>query len=230
MLFVLAALTPLSAQLVPPAVSVSEPEYVESKGAVRVEMANHSTQTVTAWKVGISVVFADGVERGHAHAVEGYPALAGLTDGEQRLIPPGKTLETWFPLPRAKTTPVIVLKSSLLWAVFADGSTLGDPTAVTEVFAERERDRKAWLVVAAAIDVARRQASPAAGLHEALAALNAREQEDYEHPVKRTMRRNIQLALQHPSGDYEHFVAFWSDFARRYVAEATRHSRRGQAQ
>lgn len=206
-------------------VTASEPEYVSERSAVRVFVSNHGTQPVTAWKVGINVIYADGVERGHSRAREGYPVLAGLSHAADRVIPAGGKVETWFALPRAKTTPIISLRSSLAWAVFADNTAIGDPSGVKDAFQERERDRKAWLAVATAVSEAAADANVADGLRKALASLNTPAQDDFDHPVKRIMRRNITMALQQPPDRYEEFVRYWLTLSRNYVREARRHSR-----
>lgn len=215
----------VSAQDTTSLVTVSEPEYVASRSAVRVVVSNHASQPVTAWEVGIRVIYGDGVERGHRRAREGYAVLAGLSDSRDRLISPGGTAETWFYLPRAKTMPIMSLRSNVFWAIFADMSGIGDPKGLDYAFEQRERELKAWNAVAAAMRLAATGPNHSEGLKNALTWLNAPAQEDFDHAIKRIMRQNIQRVLQQPPDKHEFFVSYWSAHASRFAKATADHRR-----
>jgi hypothetical protein len=103
-----------------PKVQASVPAYVEERGAARVRIDNLSFMAITAWQVRIRVRYLDGVERGYGRAREGYATFAGLSDEEGRVISPRGSVETWLPLSRAATVPVLTVESEMGWAIFAD--------------------------------------------------------------------------------------------------------------
>lgn len=55
--------------------------------------------------------------------------LRDIRGAERRrgpVTPPRGTVETWFPLPRATTVPVLTLEAEMGWALFADNTSVGD--------------------------------------------------------------------------------------------------------
>lgn len=210
------------AQMPTPLVQASVPVFVEERGAARVQIDNLSDTAITAWQVRIRVRYIDGVKRGYGRAREGYATFAGLSDEEGRVIPPRGMVETWFPLPRATTVPILTLESEMGWAIFADTTAVGDPAGIEEAFRLRSLERAAWSEVREAMKAAAEAGDRVEGLRDAGLLLT---RGDANHAIVRTMRSNIDRVLRQSPGTADAFVTFWSRLAARHVEALAAHSR-----
>lgn len=210
------------AQAPTPQVQASVPVFVEERGAVRVQIDNLSDTAITAWQVRIRVRYVDGVERRYGRSREGYATFEGLSEEDGRVIPPRGTVETWFPLPRATTVPVLTLEAEMGWAIFADNTSVGDPAGIEEAFTLRTLERAAWSEVREAMKAAAEAGDRVEGLRAAGLLLT---QGDATHAIVRNMRRNIDRVLEQSPGTADAFVTFWSGLAARHMQALATHSR-----
>ena len=84
------------------------------------------------------------------------------------------------------------------YAVFADGTAVGEEAGIKDVFHQRALEAEALAVVAAALRAGFAKGSGRAGLHAALQELNSTDQTDFDNMSKRVMRKNLQRVLDSP--------------------------------
>jgi hypothetical protein len=81
-------------------------------------------------------------------------------------------------------------------AVFEDRTWTGDDTAVQNIFRRREQEARVFAFIASALRAGYAAGNADSnGLRLALERLNAGDQEDFDHPHKRVMRRALQDAI-----------------------------------
>jgi len=105
-----------------------------------IEFANNTDVAVTAWAVDVVAKLRGGASEHHGVGTDGYIAYAGVVpEGRRVVIWPHASLRWSEPLSRRDDLEVVNLHATLRYAVFADGSWVGDPQAVREQFARRAR-------------------------------------------------------------------------------------------
>jgi len=200
-------------------VVVSNPTIVpapRNQHFVEFIVTNNGDVAVTAWGVAVEAIFSDDSVRTMGVAVEGYGAYEGLTSSENRAIPPHGSARGRILFGENGGHTIVAARTALRWAVFADGSGIGDPAGREDIFRQREREYQAWSFVLTTLKTAQTRGSGRQGLSLALQGLNVQSQEDHEHPVKRQMRRNLQMAVEgHPS-----ITASPDDFLRKWISRA----------
>ena len=90
------------------------------------------------------------------------------------------------------------MQTAVAYAVFADGTAVGEETGIEEVFHQRALEADALAVVAAALRAGFAKGSGRAGLRAALQELNSTDQTDFDNMSKRVMRKNLQRVLDSP--------------------------------
>jgi hypothetical protein len=196
-------------------VVTSEPVVVSlSTGRPAVEFAivNTGNQAVTAWSVDVTVRLSDGTVRNTGAGADAYLKYAGIGAGKIRSSVPsyGTIRGTAAIIEPLGDLVVVSVRSTLRWAIFADGSWVGHSEDVQRVFQRREREMHAMGVIVAALRAGRAKGSGSEALRSALEYLNSREQDDYDQGDKITMRRNLQMAIEEKLKiSPEEFFAYW---------------------
>src|SRR4029450_9048134 len=133
-----------------------------------VRLTNNGAQPVTAWSLAATTRTEGGRTRREVSTVDGYQSelthgLPGAAEHRERLMP-GQSRE--IPLdalaPGAALEPVA--------AVLDDGTAIGDEAALTQIFANRAKERDALKAVADAFA----EVLPARHGADAIAALTER--------------------------------------------------------
>ena len=93
---------------------------------------------------------------------------------------------------------VASVRPNVEWAIFADGSWVGDSTGTSDAFRRRDQEAKALEFVIVSLRKARALHTGGEALREALTRLNASDQEDPDNPAKRIMRKNLQRLIAGP--------------------------------
>lgn len=185
-------------------------EIADDRRSLAVTVANHTAKLVTAWAVEVKVTYADGQVSAMWRGVD----TAGQDlSGNPDAIRPGGTAETQFYLGERLYDGIIAMDVSVMWAVFEDNSSVGNPARVAEVFSRRAADREVWVSIRAILLGAGRDADGLAALGLAVERLKG--QPDSNHPEKRLMRQNLEKALGGRISNgftadavLEHWVAF----------------------
>lgn len=196
--------------------------------ALEFTVANNADQPVTAWEAGVECTYSDDSVRTWWLAREGYEVYVGVSTAEGRVISPHASVTGWILLSARDGLTIVAMRPAVRWAVFADGSWIGDPAGVEDVFRQRQREYRAWSIVVAALRAWQAADSGRQGLIVALEYLNAKGQEDYEHPVKRQMRRNLQLAIDRDASITvapDEFLRKWLTRAQERLDAAEAHRR-----
>jgi hypothetical protein len=216
---------PQAAQLV----LVSTPVIVGTRlgsEAAEFSVTNTADQAVTAWEVAIELTYSDNSVLTKAMTRESYYSYA-TNDSEGHFIPPSGSAQGLIIVGREGRT-VVAMRSAVRWAVFADGTWVGDRAGVEDTFRQRAREYEAWTIVRNALRSALSAASARQGLSLALARLSTPDQEDFEHPVKRQMRQNLQWAI---AGDAtitvssDEFLKKWLSTAEERIRVTDAHRR-----
>jgi hypothetical protein len=95
-----------------------------------------------------------------------------------------------------KNVPITSITDvKLSYAIFADGTSIGDPALVMAAFKQRARWADAYASIASILRDAQAAGSTLAALQAALDRLNAKDQPDFDIGIKQAQRRNLQMLL-----------------------------------
>jgi hypothetical protein len=163
------------------------------------DLTNTSEHDVTAWGVTFQLALASGGTRSTGSAVDAYIEYAKAapdTTGDDYSIRAhqSKTVRL-FVLRSAAADAVAITGMSFDRVVFADGSAIGNPDAIDRTFQRRKRDSSSYAFVLAALRAGRTAGADRRGLQVALERINAKGQDDYDHPFKTLMRHSIETVL-----------------------------------
>jgi hypothetical protein len=228
------ALTVVIAQAAAAPATVSDPVsaqnaivVVDSPAAepvVAFDVVNKTNGTITAWKVALMLQRRDGSTQRLVIGSDAHIAYAGLVpDPGAVLYPNGSVRGT-----TTVSTPASNIQNvtaALVCAVFADGTWLGVPDEVDQIFQQRQTNYEALTEIVTSLRAARASGQGADALRDAIDRLNRPGQKD--HSLKERMRGNIQMALR-PSAKPvppEQLLAEWilQSEARLQATEAHRH-------
>lgn len=193
-------------------------------------VTNNSDWAVTAWEVAVECRYTDGTTRARSVARDSFRSYEGLTPGaetaETFLVRHGTSIgRIVFPAKAGES--LVVTRIALQWAVFADGSGIGDPAGRAGLFRDREQVYQKWVAVLAALRAAQASASGSASLTDALQridALKGEAQEGIGELVTIQMRRNLEMAISRKVPPDE-FLAKWIARAERELKSADSHRR-----
>ncbi|HSL21845.1 MAG TPA: hypothetical protein VK886_09930 [Vicinamibacterales bacterium] len=200
-----------------PAVVVSNPVLLpisSNRTVVEFNVTNNAAQTVTAWQVTVTCLYPDGSTGGEALAVDAYEEYTGIAPARGRTIAPHSSARGRIALRPEEAARIVSMTATVDWAVFEDGSVFGDETGAQHIFDARDRDRRAWMVVIDALEAGRSADLDQRGLALALEHLNGKDQDDYDHPIKQLMRRNVQTAIE------QHHKVVPKEFLDRWILRA----------
>jgi hypothetical protein len=183
----------------PQLVVVSSPALVQlanGRQVVDFTLANNAEQAITAWEVSVKATYSDTRVEETWMMKEAYLAYVRLEADKSYVLPHGSNIERFqLGAPRANAS-VVDVEMAVRWAIFADGSAIGNARGIEEALQQRERDYRAFSFVVSALDAGRAAGPGPDSLSVALQALNAPNQEDYAHSVKTLTRRNIQVTIE----------------------------------
>jgi hypothetical protein len=202
--------------LMPAQTPVSPPVQIESSAIVDVPsgssvvfyLRNNALQPVVAWRVGVKITLTTGEVRSRELIVDGYSVHEGIAPAgpEESVIPPDGTVKGSIDFEQTKTTDVIAVRPSVVAAVFADRSAVGDMAAVKDIFQSRQLECDAYAFIVRALRAGHAQAKGRAALQASLEALNAPEQEDFNNLEKKSVRRELERLISRgdpPTGQPE---------------------------
>lgn len=177
-------------------VTAEDAVVTDENGAISFRLINRSELAVTSWQVKLLVTYADGKTISKVIFRDGDAAYRRLTrprrPDEGPVVPAGDSILVRSLLdPSMADTAVISVELGVRSAVFADGSSFGDPAGVDELLNLRAREHRAWAAVLKALEAGAALGGQA-GIVEALRMLSdASSQDDFDHPLKQIMRRNL---------------------------------------
>ena len=175
-----------------PAVTVSNAVMIPAEGYESLEfrITNNTAQAITGYGVQIEVTWTDGKT-----TREGLGMLGPLDEDDPRggSIPARAAGSARHPWARPGDYPPREVVVTLQWAIFADGSFVGDPAGVKDAFASRERQYRQEVFVLKALRAAQQAGT---GLEALRAALrNVEEAPEEMNAALTHVRGNLQRAL-----------------------------------
>ena len=191
-----------------------------------VRLTNTGSQPVTAWSLAATTQESGGTHR-EVYTVDGYLSelthgLPGAAEHRERLMP-GQSRQIPLDQLAAGTTVEVVA------AVLDDGTAIGDEQALSQIFANRARERDALKAVADSFtDVlpAKHGAEAVAALKERLTALVQRND---ALPCRAALEAVQSLERGMPADQIDQSLEKYADFVKRQYDLAVKHSQRRQA-
>jgi hypothetical protein len=189
-----------------------------------VRLTNGGSQPVTAWSLAATTRAEGGRTRREVYTVDGYLSelthgLPGAAEHRERLMP-GQSREIPLePLPAGATVEVVA-------AVLDDGTAIGDEAALTQIFAQRAKERDALKAVAdafAEVLPAKRGAEAVAALKERLTALVQRND---ALPCRAALEAVQSLERGMPADQVDQSLEKYGDFVKRQYELAAKHAQR----
>jgi hypothetical protein len=172
-------------------------------------VTNNTDLAVTAWEVDVECRYTDGTTRMRSLGRESYRSYEDSTPGapvEKNFIVRHGTSIGRLEFPAKAGQGLVVTRIVLRWAVFADGSGIGDPVGRASLFNDREKMYQKWAAVLAALQAAQASPSGSASLADALERIVAleSEQDGVAELVTKQIRRNLEMAISHkvPPDDF----------------------------
>jgi hypothetical protein len=167
-----------------------------------VSITNLTGKAVTAWGIAINVRLAQGGTQHVEVGRDAYLEFAGIVPTDavavgHNAIGGRETVNTRVAFRLQDNTATgLAMDPTVTWAIFEDGSWVGDPAAVQRVFRQRQLDKDAYALIVAALRTGYTNGSGQTALSIALERLNDKNQNDYDHADKVVMRRNLEMALR----------------------------------
>jgi hypothetical protein len=179
----------------PSPVSVSQPTVgalTDGAPVIEFSVTNGAKQTVTAWEVRVELTLSDGTSGGLSLAREGYASFEGVvTDRGQEppFIRPGASIVGTIPVPDMRGLSFAVRGGNVVWAIFEDGSWVGDPERVQANFKRRQDERRAMQEIVGALRTG--ISTGPDGVAVALTLLTPKDSATEDNHAKRLMRENL---------------------------------------
>jgi hypothetical protein len=144
-----------------------------SEGHLQVTARNAGDRVITAWGMEASVWCADGTSERYQAFTDGYAApLRSIQDTARLTAGSGHTL--LFPIEVRTHKAIAKTAAQPLFAIFDDGTAVGDELLIAQVFQTRAMDMKVWQVFADTLARAQaRGGDPLTILRSATADLDA---------------------------------------------------------
>jgi hypothetical protein len=189
-----------------------------------VRLTNTASQPVTAWSLAATTKAEGGRTHREVFTVDGYLSelthgLPGSSEHRERLMP-GQSRQ--IPLdaqPAGATVDVIA-------AVLDDGTAIGEPEVLGEIFAKRARERDGLKAVADGF----REILPSKHGAEALAALKQRftalVQRDDSIPCRAALDAVQTFERTAPADQIDQSLRSYADFVTRQYELAAKHAQR----
>jgi hypothetical protein len=200
----LSAATILAPSQVPaldPLVDVSPPIVTAEDGGTTVQYSviNRATRPITAWHVNFTLVLSNGKVVTGGQAKDDYEAYA-LRKESAAVVYPGQSVTsrlTFAEIDGAGGVVVTRATATLWYAIFADGTWLGDAADVKQTFKQRQADADALALIAGALRAGFAAGSGHTASQVALHRLNSAEVADADNVLIRVARKNLQRILDH---------------------------------
>lgn len=192
-----------------------------------VQLTNTSSQPVTAWSLAAVTQAEGGRTRREVYTVDGYLSelthgLPGAAEHRERLMPGQSRQVPLDQLPTGATVEPVA-------AVLDDGTAIGDEAALTQIFANRAKERDALKAVADGFA----EVLPAKHGADAIAALterfNALVQRDGSIPCRAALEAVQSLQRGMPADQIDQALQKYADFVKRQYELAAKHSQRKPA-
>jgi hypothetical protein len=189
-----------------------------------VRLTNTASQPVTAWSLAATTRVPGGRTHREIYTVDGYLSelthgLPGSSEHRERLMPGQSRQIPLDDLSAGATIDVVA-------AVLDDGTAIGEPEVLTEIFAKRSKERDALKAVADGF----KEILPAKKGAEALAALKERfaalVQRDDSIPCRAALDAVQTLERQGSPEQIDQSLRTYADFVTRQYELAAKHSQR----
>ena len=134
----------------------SPPAIVSEAGAPAVPytLSNGGTQPITAWQVNVRLTLSNGKVVNRGQSKDGFDTYALGKPNDVVINPEGSVFGQMVLIDdlglEGKLT-VADVQQTVAYAVFADGTAVGDEAGITDVFHQRALEAEALAVVAAAL-------------------------------------------------------------------------------
>lgn len=214
-----------------PLVTTRDTRAVVTSGTAAIEtvIVNNVDVPLSAWKIAYQYSLADGRRMSRAITRDVFASVAGI-DGETPAAPGGGSVKELMPAGRGDEAEIVAdsVTTTVVCAVFADGTWIGSEPDVARIFDQRRREQQVWTAVADAMNGGLRVPG-VPGLQQALTLLNRPDQPNFDHPVKAEMRRNLERALKVEIGagrEPASLLRHWAELAEARAKAAASHSRR----
>jgi hypothetical protein len=126
------------------------------------------------------------------------------------VVPAKQTNRATVDLGPADGLSVTSVRTDIEWAIFVDGSSIGEDLAIQEVFARRARDEQALRLVLAALKTGAASGSGLDSLRLALQQLGAGQAAETGEFAVKNMRANLQMAVDGAiKVSPTDFLAYW---------------------
>ena len=203
---VVAARASVNAEVPATLVRLTEPVVLRAGDGVSlvVSVTNLAARPIVAVKVDFVFLKRDGsrgsasVDRDAYLQLSGQPlaAAGGRVETPPQIVAPGRTAS--FRSPRQQSVDPETVVASLRYAVFDDGSWLGDRRAVETVFEMRASEALAWRHVASVLETAWRSGDARHALDVARQTLNDNPLGDFfvAHSVRDTIKQALDDSRQ----------------------------------
>jgi hypothetical protein len=165
--------------------------------AVNYVLTNQSPKPATAWTVGFTTHDSAGQQRrsGTASDAVNTIALQQLDPSEKsHVIAPGASRQETSPIGTSPGATVVKVDARTVAVVFEDGSSVGDATAIDDIFAARQARRDTFAAFLSEVRAALASGGRPSDLDELTVKTKAR-QESYPSPiVAGGLLQNLSLA------------------------------------
>ncbi len=161
-----------------------------------IQVTNNADQAVTAWQLAIDVTVSDGRVTTQMIAPDAYVSYTRNDSVDGRFVRAHGSYRASIPLGIPIGLTISRIHSTMKWAIFADGSWVGDAAEVQRVFRRRESDMRTFATIIQALRAGVAAGSGREVVKVALNRLDASGSEDTGDPYIRVMRRNLEMALQ----------------------------------
>ena len=185
----------------PPVVMASD-----SGATLQYSIMNRSSQAVTAWHVEFTVSLSNGKVVTGGHAKDGYESYA-IHRESTAVVYPQQSVDSRKLFSEINNgVAVTAATATLLYAIFADGSWIGDATAVNDIFRRREAEAQALAFVSGALRAGFASGKGHAALRAALQQLNSADSVVANSVFTSVARKNLQRMLERTRSDQQDLV------------------------
>lgn len=189
-------------------VVVTPPVVTASDGVATLQYSimNRSSQAVTAWHVEFTVSLSNGKVVTGGHAKDGYESYA-LHRESTAVVYAQQSLDSRELFSEISNGVTVTSATAiLLYAVFADGSWIGDATAVNDIFRRREADAQALAFISGAFRAGFAAGTGHVALRAALQQLNSADSVVANSVFTNVARKNLQRILERTRSDQQDLV------------------------
>ena len=217
-----------SVELLQPVASVSP----DGRPLIEFYLRNRSPKTITAWEVSVEIACADGTSDELTLTREGFGTFEGVIPPikEGNFIKPGASVHATMLVGERPGSPSFgVKRGALLWAIFENGTWLGDSARADRWFKRRQADKQTLDDIVAVLRDALTQGGEA--LELSLRGVGTPVAGTPDHALKKRLRDNLlsiekeKTSQRMSDAQIRNAIVRWLEWHEELRAAADKHSR-----